>query len=120
MRTFTSASGRRWTVDVYELPKSVAILAADTRVSVQTVLRFSSDQVTLDLVNYPADWNTKTDADLVALLRQATTPAFAPRTESDQASRPVRPSSLAARLGSIRHAPLPNGAAPRSAPRRPD
>ena len=64
-RTFTSPSGRRWTA---------SLAAAPVRNGTAVVLRFTSGEVVFDLEEWPADWETFPDADLVLLLRGAKLP----------------------------------------------
>ena len=83
MRSFGSPSGRQWTADLYQLPRNVAVTSTKQYGRADAVLRFSSEGVTLDLADYPANWAELSDADLVGLLRRATTPSFSPSPASD-------------------------------------
>jgi hypothetical protein len=47
-------------------------------IQAKAVLRFSSPDLTLDLYSFPADWNGRTDDELIELLRQSSPPAFVP------------------------------------------
>ncbi|HUF26383.1 MAG TPA: hypothetical protein VMM18_05305 [Gemmatimonadaceae bacterium] len=67
MRTFTSPSGRAWTVDVIELPS----LPGEPTLY---ALRFVSGQVVFELEQWPTDWATLPDAELVELARNALPP----------------------------------------------
>jgi hypothetical protein len=78
MRQFRSPNGRDWTADLYEVPEGVGVATRNGVMKVSFVLRFESDDVTLDLASFPADWEGKSDEELLLLLRQACTPAFAP------------------------------------------
>lgn len=78
MRTFKSPSGRLWTVELFELPKGTAVIRARDAIHAPAILRFTSDDLTLDLIDFPPDWAGLGDDDLIRLLRRATTPAFAP------------------------------------------
>lgn len=66
-RTFTSPSGRRWTVALAVAP---AVSGADLAV----VLRFTSGDLVLDVGDWPADWETLSDDALVELARKGQPP----------------------------------------------
>jgi hypothetical protein len=77
-RFFTSPSGRDWTVQLLEVPSDVAVQTIKGPHPGRRVLRFTSHDITLDLADFPANWADRTDEELVALVRVATTPAFTP------------------------------------------
>lgn len=60
LRTFTSPSGRAWTVEVVELPS----YPGSPKVH---ALRFVSGQVVFELEQWPTDWDALPDAELVEL-----------------------------------------------------
>lgn len=79
MREFQSPSGRRWVARLFYFPAVTSSALRETRPAASgSVLRFQSDELTLDLADWPDDWFTLGDADLLNLLRRATTPTFAP------------------------------------------
>jgi len=77
MRKIQSPSGRFWAVDLFELPAGIGVRLKEGIIPAKVVLRFSSEDIILDLARFPDDWATKSDADLLALLRIATIPSFA-------------------------------------------
>lgn len=77
-RTFTSPSGRQWTA---------ALAAAPVRIGTAVVLRFTSGELVLDLEDWPVDWDTFSDADLVLLLRAANPPRLGLPREPDEPHR---------------------------------
>ena len=77
-RTFTSPSGRRWTA---------VLAAASGSRGPAVVLRFSSGEVVFDLEDWPADWETFSDEDLVLLLRAAKPPRLGLPGSHDQPQR---------------------------------
>lgn len=80
MREFVSPSGRCWTARLFYFPSAGTGLAGLTPpLTSGSVLRFESGDLTLDLADWPNDWLRAGDAELVALLRRATTPTFPPR-----------------------------------------
>lgn len=98
MREFHSPSGRRWTARLYHFPSAGTGLAGVTPpLTSGSVLRFESDDITLDLADWPNDWLHASDAELVALLRRATTPSFPPRSYFTPAVVPAQ--SATTRLG---------------------
>ena len=81
MREFHSPSGRRWTARLFFFPSAGTGLAGVTPATMSgSVLRFESDDITLDLADWPNDWLQASEAELVALIRRATTPTFPPRS----------------------------------------
>ncbi|MEX2154712.1 MAG: hypothetical protein WD825_15325 [Gemmatimonadaceae bacterium] len=92
-RTFTSPSGRQWTAEVYELPRSVGVRTRQAIIPAKEVLRFSSADLTLDLQSFPADWNARTDDDLIDLVRQSSPPAFVPLNDGTVTEWSVRHAS---------------------------
>lgn len=92
MREFHSTSGRRWIARLFYFPNTGTGLEGTARpVTSGSVLRFESDDITLDLVDWPNDWLQASDAELVALLRRATTPTFPPRSYLTPPVVPVQP-----------------------------
>ena len=77
-RTFTSPSGRQWTA---------ALAAASGIRGHAVVLRFTSGDVVFDLEQWPADWETFSDDDLVLLLRAAKPPRLGLPTQHDEPQR---------------------------------
>ncbi len=74
VRHFTSPSGRRWTASIFDVP-----LLPDAPPDAPThVLRFESGDLILDLEHWPTDWTLRSEAELVELARQASTPDFRP------------------------------------------
>ena len=73
MRTFTSPSGRTWTVTLFYYPAPWTAIDPEAAVSI-SVLRFRSDGITLDLADWPPSWMDMHDDELVALLRTAQPP----------------------------------------------
>ncbi len=79
MREFESPSGRRWTARLFYFPKAGSASPREGRPATSgSVLRFASDDVTLDLADWPGDWLLASDAELLALLRRASPPTFPP------------------------------------------
>lgn len=80
-RTFISPSGRQWTA---------TLAAASGTRGPAVVLRFTSSDVVFDLEQWPADWGTFSDEDLVLLLRAAKPPRLGlpiPHEEPQRAER---------------------------------
>jgi hypothetical protein len=75
VRRFRSPGGREWKVSVYELPPNSAIIAPRVAVGARKVLCFEAPDIILELADFPENWGTLSDAELVALLRNATVPA---------------------------------------------
>jgi len=73
-RTFTSPSGRVWSAALLELPANLVEPGGR-----RMVLRFESGAVALDLLEWPEDWASLSDAALVELARRASTPNYSPR-----------------------------------------
>jgi hypothetical protein len=74
-RTFRSPTGREWLAEVYALPPTVDVQSIPGS---QQVLRFTSADITLDLADFPKNWNELGIDGLVWLLRMANAPAFKP------------------------------------------
>jgi hypothetical protein len=92
-RTFTSPSGRQWTAEVYELPRSVGVRTHQATIPAKAVLRFSSPGLTFDLHSFPGDWTGRTDAELIELLRQSSPPAFVPLNDGTVTEWSIRHAS---------------------------
>ena len=75
-RTFASPSGRQWTVGLFDLPPGIGVRTPEGTIATQAILRFVSDDLTLDLAVFPKDWGDNAGQELVSLLRSATVPAF--------------------------------------------
>ena len=81
MRDFTASDGRRWRANLHYLPAgSTGLVGHDVVLASTSVLRFTSDDLTLDLADWPDDWFQLPDEGLVTLLHRATGPAFLPLT----------------------------------------
>lgn len=89
MREFHSPSGRRWIARLFYFPTTGTGLGVPATSG--SVLRFESENVTLDLADWPNDWLHANDAELVALLRRATTPDFPPRSYVTPLATPAQP-----------------------------
>src|SRR5690349_16540744 len=74
-RRFVSPSGRTWMVRLFSLPCPPRETQQGSSEDVH-VLRFESDGVTLDLVDWPHDWLERSDDQLVALARNAQPPTY--------------------------------------------
>lgn len=99
MREFHSPSGRRWTARLFYFPNTGTGLAGTVLPAASgSVLRFESEEITLDLADWPSGWLHASDAELVALLRRATTPTFPPRSYLTPPTLPAQPSTTG-RLG---------------------
>ncbi len=66
VRTFTSPRGRVWTVRLHE--------CLDTDGGTMTVLRFTADDVVIDLHAWPPDWKDYTATQYAMLMLDATPP----------------------------------------------
>jgi hypothetical protein len=66
VRTFTSPRGRVWTVRLHEFP--------DKEGSTTRVLRFTADDVVVDLVAWPPDWKDYTPTQYAMLMLDASPP----------------------------------------------
>jgi hypothetical protein len=66
VRTFTSPRGRVWTVRLHE--------CLDTDGSTMTVLRFTADDVVIDLTAWPPDWKDYTATQYAMLMLDAAPP----------------------------------------------
>jgi hypothetical protein len=66
IRTFTSPRGRVWTVRLHERPEKDS--------GTTTVLRFTSDDVVIDLTEWPADWKDYTPTQYAMLMLDAAPP----------------------------------------------
>jgi hypothetical protein len=88
VREFQSAGGRRWSASLFYIPSSPsALVGHDAVIASTSVLRFRSEDVTLDLADWPDDWMTLPDEGLLSLLRRATIPRFLPlRSRYDRPS----------------------------------
>ena len=65
-RTFRSPRGREWTVRVHE--------CLDREGSDQMVLRFTADDIIVELKDWPADWQSASVEDFALMLLDATPP----------------------------------------------
>jgi hypothetical protein len=82
-RIFRSPSGREWAARIYEVPAGFGVRTDSGEVVTGTILRFRSGDLTLDLSVVPCDWASRSEEDLVDLLRSATVPAFVPLGSAD-------------------------------------
>jgi hypothetical protein len=102
-RTFRSPSGREWTARTYEAPVGFGVRTDSGDIVTGTILRFRSGDLTLDLAVVPCDWASRSENDLVDLLRSATVPAFVPLGSADAqvptapAGARIRPASMPVR-----------------------
>jgi hypothetical protein len=79
MRILNTPSGRLWTASLFYIPAAFAIGDhAERGAACPAVLRFESQDLVLDLVDWPDDWMLLSDDDLRALLRRAQFAVFAP------------------------------------------
>ncbi|HEX6598322.1 MAG TPA: hypothetical protein VF034_03300 [Gemmatimonadaceae bacterium] len=65
-RTFRSPRGREWTVRVHE--------CLDREGADQMVLRFTADDIIVELMNWPADWQSASVEDFALMLLDANPP----------------------------------------------
>lgn len=77
-RTFTSPSGRTWTVTI--------TVAQVQRGTVQ-VLRFTSGDLVLDMESWPPDWTKLREHELAQLVRAAKPPWYGLRPAPDEPHR---------------------------------
>jgi hypothetical protein len=80
---FRSPSGREWIARTYEVPVGFGVRTDSGDIVTGTILRFRSGDLTLDLSFVPCDWVSRSEEDLVDLLRSATAPAFVPLSPTD-------------------------------------
>jgi DNA-binding helix-hairpin-helix protein with protein kinase domain len=66
VRTFTSPRGRVWTVRLHECPTNDG--------ATMTVLRFTSDDIVIDLTAWPPDWKDYTATQYAMLILDAAPP----------------------------------------------
>jgi hypothetical protein len=78
MREFYSPGGRRWAATLFYVPSGPRGLFVFPVLASTSVLRFKSDDITLDLADWPDDWTALPDAALVSLLQSARIPSFLP------------------------------------------
>ncbi len=77
MREFKSPGGRRWTAILFYVPgEAMGVLDEHCELASTSVLRFRSEDLTLDLADWPDNWISLSDDALVGLLRKATLPRF--------------------------------------------
>ena len=81
--TFTSPGGREWTVRIHE--------CLDKRGHAQKVLRFTVDDIVVELEEWPDDWRTATMKDFAVMLLDASPPRRRPKGEGPQRRRDDRP-----------------------------
>ena len=75
-RTFRSVGGREWTVRVHE--------CLDREGSDQMVLRFTAEDIIMELHDWPADWQSSSVADFALMLLDATPPRRRKKGEGPQ------------------------------------
>ena len=73
-RMFRGPTGRVWTAQLFTLPAPAGVPDDEWRLRARTMLRFSSADVVLDLVDWPDDWSQLPDEALVELVRRANPP----------------------------------------------
>jgi hypothetical protein len=78
-----SPGGREWTVRVHE--------CLDKRGQPQKVLRFTADDIVVELEHWPDDWRTATVKDFAVMLLDANPPRRRPKGEGPQRRREDRP-----------------------------
>ncbi|HEY2066211.1 MAG TPA: hypothetical protein VGG84_09660 [Gemmatimonadaceae bacterium] len=81
--TFASPGGREWTVRVHE--------CLDKRGRPQKVLRFTADDIVVELEKWPDDWRTATMKDFAVMLLDASPPRRRPKGEGPQRRHDDRP-----------------------------
>jgi hypothetical protein len=75
-RTFRSARGREWTVRVHE--------CLDKAGDEQMVLRFTADDIVVDLTDFPANWQSASMEDFAIMLLDANPPRRRQKGEGPQ------------------------------------
>jgi hypothetical protein len=114
MRLLNTPSGRLWTASLFYIP--AAFVASDhaecgTAVRAEhgaacpAVLRFESQDLVLDLFDWPDDWMLLSDDELGALVRRAKLAVFAPT--STRSTSEVRSSRGAPSAGLMTDYPRP-------------
>jgi hypothetical protein len=81
--TFTSPGGRQWTVRVHE--------CLDAAGNPSKVLRFTADDIVVELSSWPDDWRTATMKDYALMLLDANPPRRLPKGKGPQRRYTDRP-----------------------------
>jgi hypothetical protein len=81
-RTFRSPAGREWTVRVHE--------CLDRGGAPEMVLRFTADDIVVELATWPEDWRDKSVAEFALMLLDANPPRRLPRGKGPQRRRDDR------------------------------
>jgi hypothetical protein len=81
--TFMSPGGREWTVHIHE--------CLDKHGSPETVLRFTTGDIVVELPQWPADWRTATVKDFALMLLDANPPRRRGKGEGPQRRHDDRP-----------------------------
>lgn len=81
--TFTSPGGREWTVRMHE--------CLDKRGKPQKLLRFTVDDIVVELERWPDDWRTATMKDFAVMLLDANPPRRRAKGEGPQRRHDDRP-----------------------------
>lgn len=84
--TFTSPGGREWTVRVHEC------LDKDDKPTM--VLRFTADDIVVELAKWPEDWRTATVKDFAMMLLDANPPRRLPKGKGPQRRYTDRPDAV--------------------------
>jgi hypothetical protein len=82
--TFTSPGGREWTVRIHE--------CLDKSGNPEVVLRFTADDIVVELPRWPDDWRTSTVKEFAMMLLDANPPRRRAKGEGPQRRREDRPS----------------------------
>jgi hypothetical protein len=78
-RTFRSPGGREWTVRVHE--------CVDRGGEPEVVLRFTADDIVVELARWPADWRDSTVGEFALMLLDANPPRRLPKGKGPQRRR---------------------------------
>jgi hypothetical protein len=81
-RTFRSPAGREWTVRIHE--------CLDRGGEPEIVLRFTADDIVVELPTWPADWREKSVAEYALMLLDANPPRRLPKGKGPQRRRDDR------------------------------
>lgn len=96
-RTFASPRGRQWAVRLHE--------CLDKHGQRQVVLRFTADDIVVDLSDWPDDWQRGTPEQYAMMLLDADPPRRSGRGEGPQRRRDDRPPADDAREADTRSTP---------------
>lgn len=73
-RRFRGSTGRVWTAQLYSNPGAGEEAPSSAQWRARTVLRFTSDDIVLELADWPENWLEVSDEELAALARRANPP----------------------------------------------